>query len=88
MIDHFKSFTDTVTAPARKCFAITPDDAQAVQILPKAIYCGTGGNLTLRAVDSDADVTLVNVPVGVLLPIRAKFIRQAGTTAGDIVGVA
>ncbi|BDI59499.1 hypothetical protein [Qipengyuania nanhaisediminis] len=84
--DKFAS-TDSVTAPARDCFGIVPDDNADLTVVPKAIYIGTGGDLVLQGVDSDADVTLRNLPSGVILDIRPSAIRQAGTTAADIVGL-
>ena len=78
---------DSVTAPARRCFSIEPDDAVELSTVPKAFYIGTGGDVVIRAADSAADVTLRNVPSGMILDIRPAAIRASGTTAADIVGL-
>jgi hypothetical protein len=42
----------------------------------------------LRAIGSASDVTLSNVASGSVLAIRVKAVRTAGTTAGNLVGLA
>ncbi len=84
----FSSTTDSLIAPARRCYAIQPDDAATLPILPKALFIGTGGNLVVRAVDSNDDVLFANVPSGAILDIRAIAVRATGTTAADLVGLA
>ena len=88
MADRFENQTDSLSLPARITFAITPHATSEVDPLPKAIFVGTGGNITLRAADSTTDVLLKNVSSGQILDIRARFIRVSGTTATDIVGLA
>ena len=56
--------------------------------MTKAIYVGGQGDVTLRAIESDADVTFRNVPSGAILDVRTANIRATGTTATDIVGLA
>lgn len=87
-LDKFSAVIDSLTAPARNCFFVTPSDNMALPFLPKAIYVGTGGNLVLRAIDSNSDVTFVNVANGTILDIRVTSIRATGTTASNLVGLA
>lgn len=86
--DNFGSALDSLIAPARNCFAITPHDVSALPALPKAIYVGNGGNIVLRAIDSAQDVTFVNVASGTILDVRATVVRAAGTTASNMIGLA
>ncbi|MGY6637337.1 MAG: spike base protein, RCAP_Rcc01079 family [Erythrobacter sp.] len=86
-IDPFEHYSDSVTAPAKAAFAITPDDTAELPVTPRAIFIGTGGDLVLRAVDSDADVIFANLPNGAILPVRARAIRASGSTAANIVGL-
>lgn len=88
MADRFDTQTDSLSQPARDAFAITPHDTSEIDPLPKAIFVGTGGNITLRAADGSADVVFKNVASGQILDVRARFIRTTGTTAADIVGLA
>jgi hypothetical protein len=88
MADRFDTQIDTLSQPARDAFAITPHATNEVDPLPKAIFVGTGGNITLRAADSGADVVFRNVASGQILDVRARFVRASGTTAADIVGLA
>lgn len=85
--DDFANLADSPISPARRAFAIVPSDAALVDPLPKALYVGGAGNLTLRAVDSSADVTLA-VQAGQIVPLRASHVRAAGTTATGLVALA
>lgn len=71
--------------PASRMAAVTPHDTNPIDPVPRALYVGTGGDMVVRASDSDSDVTLVNVPDGALLPAGIKYVRSTGTTADDIV---
>lgn len=86
--DHFSSFRDSPIFPASRCFAIAPDDNGDLPSATKAIYAGSGGDIVLRTVDSDNDVTFRNVPSGAILDLRVAAIRSTGTTASDLVGLA
>ena len=88
MTDPFALQSDSLSSPARQAFSILPHASAEIEPLPKAIYVGTGGTLVLRAAGSPADVTLKNVASGQVLDIRAAYVRAAGTTAADIVGLA
>lgn len=88
MADRFDSQIDSLTQPARQAFAITPHATNEIDPLPKAIYVGTGGDITLRAADGQADVEFKNVAAGQIIDVRVRYIRAAGTTAADIVGLA
>lgn len=68
----------------------TPDDfrtlGQNLHHNAKAIYVGTGGDLTVVGGDnSTTPTTFKNVPSGTLLQISATKIMATGTTAGNIV---
>lgn len=75
-------------SPAGNVWPITPDDEVAISPVPRSLYVGTGGTIILRAVDGQVDVAIVNVPDGAVLDIRAAIVRESGTTASDIVGLA
>lgn len=85
--DNFGYVLDSIVAPARTCFSVTPHDTAELPLLPKALYIGGGGSLVVRAIDSDADVTFVNVADGTILDIRIIAVRATGTTATNLVGL-
>jgi hypothetical protein len=87
MPDNFQFYADQPSAPARSAVAVTPHDANPLPDIPKALFVGTGGQLTLRGVGGNADAVFRNVPSGSVLPFRAQFVRAAGTTAGDILAL-
>ena len=88
MSDTFKLTSDSVMAPARAPFAITPHDSSGLPTIPKAIYIGTGGTLVLRGIDGTTDVTFVNLGDGQVLDVRASHVRATGTTAANLIGLA
>ena len=86
--DAFANAANSLISPAHDCFAITPSDANDLLQATKAVYVGTGGDIVLRAVGSQGDVTFRNIVTGSILDIRVRAIRATGTTATDIVGLA
>lgn len=86
MADKFSNAQDSVIGPARRCFAITPHDTNQVDPLPKAIRAGGDGVITLRAVDSAADVAHP-VRQGERLDVRVLYVRATGTTV-SVIGYA
>nr|WP_298925250.1 hypothetical protein [uncultured Erythrobacter sp.] len=85
--DSFSSSADSLIAPARVAYSITPQDGVELSTSAKALYVGTGGDITFRAVGSETDVVLRNVVSGTILPIRIAAIQATGTTAADMVGL-
>lgn len=79
--------SDSVTSPARNGFAIVPSDGTELPELPKGVYVGTGGDISMQLIDATDDVTFRNVPSGCILDVRARFVRNTGTTASDLVGL-
>lgn len=85
--DPFKDTANSLSAPAADCFALNANDSADLPKATKAIYVGVGGDIRIRALDSDSDVTLQGVPSGSILPIRLRALRVTGTTAGNIIGL-
>ena len=86
--DPFGTASDSLIAPAREAFAVIPKDTGELSRATKAVYVGTGGDIVLRAVGSENDVTLRNVAAGSVIAIRLRAVRASGTTAADLVGFA
>jgi hypothetical protein len=55
--------------------------------IPKALFVGTGGNITMRGVNGTADQLWKNVPSGSILPFRGQYVRATGTSAADILAL-
>ena len=86
-MDPFKNRSDSVSDPARSLHAIDATSSANLDSVPKAIYIGTGGHVSIRAIDDGNAVTLRNVPSGTILPVRPAQVNPALTTARDIVGL-
>ena len=85
-LDTFAFNSDTPNAPAAQAFAIVPSNIVELPQPTKAIYVGTGGRETQRALRSSADVVYRNVSAGSYLTVRAVYVRATSTTAADLVG--
>jgi hypothetical protein len=72
--------------PATRCIAITPSDSTPLSIPIKGIYVGGAGNLTVIAQSDGVAVTFTAVPVGTIIPVKAKFVTTA-TTATLLIGM-
>ena len=88
MPDKFQNSSDSATAPATAPFAIQPDDANPLPNVPKGIYVGTGGTITLRGVAGSEDVTYRNLPDASYVAVRALYVRATGTTASNLIAEA
>lgn len=88
MSDPFEHLADAPSAPSRAPFAVVPDDSASLPRVPKGLYVGKGGDVVLRGVDAEADVTYRNLPDASYIAVRASHVRASGTTAADIVGEA
>lgn len=78
-------FSDSPDAPALRAAAVVPSDTIPLDPLPKGIYVGTGGNVTIKAIGSPAPVTYKNLASGSYIAVRARFVLATGTTASDMI---
>lgn len=76
-----------VDSPATRSVAVVPHATNPITDIPKSLYVGTGGNITMRGVDDSADQVWKNVPSGSYVPFRPQYVRASGTTAADILAL-
>lgn len=88
MADPFEGLTDTASSPSARPYAIVPHNTNALPIVPKGIYVGTGGDVVLRGVKGEADVTYKNLADGSYIAVRALYVRATGTTATNLIAEA
>lgn len=86
MPDRFADHARGLDAPADHAFAITPSDGTDLSEITRALYVGTGGDLSLITA-SGATVSLPNVQSGSVLPLRCRRVRATGTSATGLVGL-
>ena len=71
------------TVAAYRIANVTPNDTYEFNIVNRAIWVGTGGNLAVITRGGD-QVVISNVQDGTLLPLTVKVILSNGTTATNI----
>lgn len=75
-----------LTTPARRAVAVTPNDSTDLADVPRALWVGGTGNISLIMQDDSSAVLFTAVTVG-YHPLRAKRIRATDTTATNIVAL-
>lgn len=88
MSNPFNSFADAPAAPSCAPYTLVPHDTDELTLVPKGIYVGSGGDVTLRGVDGVADVTYRNLPDASYIAVRAQYVRATGTTASNLIAEA
>lgn len=88
MTDLLHDQQDTVLTPSRRPCPVLPHDSDALPLVPKGLYVGIGGDVTLRGVDAEIDVTYRNLPDASYIAVRASHVRATGTTASDLIAEA
>lgn len=88
MADSFAQHQDAEHAPSRAPYAVSPHDSNALPLVPKGLYIGIGGDVTLRGIGASADVTYRNLPDASYIAVRASHVRATGTTASALIAEA
>lgn len=88
MADNFTPHQDAENAPSRAPYAVSPHDSNALPLIPKGLYIGIGGDVTLRGIGASADVTYRNLPDASYIAVRASHVRATGTTASALIAEA
>ncbi|HQY43007.1 MAG TPA: hypothetical protein PK450_02420 [Paracoccaceae bacterium] len=85
-MDKFSDYPTNLTAPAREAATITPNDAIDLAVMPRAIYVGQSGDISVRFSGGQA-VLFANAQAGSFLPVRAIGVNATGTTATGLVAL-
>ncbi len=85
-MDKFSDYPTSLTAPARDATAISPSDTIDLTVLPRAVYVGLTGHVSVRMPGGQV-IVFQNAQAGSFLPIRAQGINATGTTATGLVAL-
>jgi hypothetical protein len=86
MKDDFESHSAGLSSPATGAQAITPNDSQLLARVPRAIYVGGTGSLSVEMVGG-VTVTFQSLQAGAIYPLRIRKVRASGTTATHLVAL-
>ncbi len=86
--DPYAQRSTEVASQARGAATIVPDDDNDLVVDAKALYIGTGGDITVTPINNaDNDpILFANHPVG-YLRVQVKRVWATGTDADDIVAL-
>ncbi len=88
MADGFNSEPISAMTPATVAEAVTPSNSvNLTQGASRALYVGTGGDITAVMFGTGTAVLFPSVPSGALLPIRVTRVNLTGTGASGIVSL-
>jgi hypothetical protein len=87
MPDTFATYGAGLESPAFDAAAVTPHDTNDLAFTARGLYVGTGGDVVAILKADTASVTFKNVATGTILPVAAKRVLAAGTTAANIVAL-
>lgn len=73
------------TASADRWAGVTPSDTTDLTAVPKALYIGVAGNISLTGADGATSTFIV--ASGQTVPLRPRRVRTTGTTATGIVAL-
>ena len=79
-------FTPNSPVPAEYAVSVTPSDTVDLAQQSRALYIGTGGNLSVLVLDGST-VLFAGLNAGQILPVRIKRVLATGTTASSIVAL-
>lgn len=86
MADTLNTAYPGLTAPAADGLVWSPSSPSPLPTTCRAIYVGGSGNLQLTLA-AGTTMTFFNVPAGAMLPVRARDIVAAGTTATGVIAL-
>ena len=86
MADPFKNITRSYEMPSNQFFDIVPSDVTDLAIVPRAIYIGSSGALSVID-EFGTTVTFTNLFQGTFLPIRVSRVLATGTGAAALIGM-
>jgi len=85
-VDEWDHVGTPITAPAVEAFEITPNDAEDLIKIPRALFVGGAGDVRCALIHGPV-VTFRAVATGAILPFRVRRVHATGTTARDLVAV-
>lgn len=85
-MDSFSSHAPALDSPIQNGAQITPNDTSDLIAVSRAIFVGTGGDLSIVTVGGDT-LTFRSLAAGSLLPVRASRVLASNTTASDLLGL-
>jgi len=85
--DVFSGQHGGLNAPYRNAVAITPHDTNELAVLPRALMARTTAGIVDVMMADDTVSTIIYLPLGVPVPVRARIVKITGIVAAGIVAL-
>lgn len=86
-INNYSGYRAELSDSAERSSAITPHDSNELAEIPKAIYVGGAGDITMKGMGDSTTTLWAAVPAGTFIPFRPILIAATGTTATNLVAM-
>lgn len=83
--DKYRSHSNTLSSPSTDVAPITPDDANDLPHVTKALNAATSG--TVRVTTESGTEADIFIAAGVVFPLRVRRVWASGTSATGLRGL-
>jgi hypothetical protein len=83
-VDNFPTHLLGLDSPAEHGAAITPHDTNELAFITRGLTAKTTAGL-VTVITKGNDTVEIYLPLGVVIPIRAKVVKNTGLTAAGVV---
>ena len=87
MADSFSGVGISRNAPAVSAAAITPADSTPLANVPRAIYIGGSGNVSVKMADNNSQVVFFGLSAGTVLSASVSYVNSTNTTATSLIAL-
>ncbi|MFK7941611.1 MAG: hypothetical protein AB8B85_01660 [Paracoccaceae bacterium] len=87
MAVELSSARHTPDGPSVDGATITPNDSADLSPLPRALYIGGAGNVSVDTFGGTESLVFVGAQAGSIIPMAVRRVNATGTTATDIVAM-
>lgn len=82
--DYFRFHAAGLDSPLTAAVAVTPSDAEDLEVVPRCLFCTAGGVVRVTMRDRP-DPVVIPIFAGIALPLRVVRVWATGTTAAGLV---
>lgn len=82
----YSNHPSTLITPGRNASPIVPNDTTPLAKIPKSLWCGVGGQITMRGKGDEED-TVWLVADRSPVPFMPEYVKATGTDATNLIAI-